>query len=67
MQALAQLPPRQRTVIVLRYFLDLTEPETARALGCSTGTVKSNASKGLARLREAFASTKPFTEEVPCQ
>ena len=60
--AVAQLPPRQRTVIVLRYFLDLTETETAKALGCSTGTVKSNASKALAHLREAFIPTTPPTE-----
>lgn len=60
--ALGELPPRQRAVIVLRYFLDLTEPETARALGCSTGTVKSNASKGLAHLREVFVPTLPQTE-----
>lgn len=60
--ALAALPPRQRTVIVLRYFLDLTEAETARALGCSTGTVKSNASKALGHLREAFLATSPPPE-----
>ena len=60
--ALASLPPRQRTVIVLRYFLDLTESETAKALGCSTGTVKSNAAKALAHLREAFLPTSPPTE-----
>jgi len=62
LDALAALPPRQRTVIVLRYFLDLTETETARALGCSTGTVKSNSSKALAHLREAFIPTPPPTE-----
>lgn len=62
LQALAQLPPRQRAVIVLRYFLDLTEAETARALGCSTGTVKSNSSKALAHLRVAFIPTPPPTE-----
>jgi RNA polymerase sigma-70 factor (sigma-E family) len=62
LEALAALPPKQRAVIVLRYFLDLTEVETARALGCSTGTVKSNASKALAHLREAFVPTKPSTE-----
>ncbi len=62
LEALAALPPRQRTVIVLRYFLDLTETETAKALGCSTGTVKSNASKALAHLREAFIPTPPPTE-----
>jgi RNA polymerase sigma-70 factor (sigma-E family) len=60
--ALSQLPPRQRAAIVLRYFLDLSEAETARALGCSTGTVKSNTSKGLTRLRETFISTAPHSE-----
>lgn len=50
-QALANLPRRQRTVIVLRYFDDLTEAETARALGVSVGTVKSQTAKALAKLR----------------
>jgi RNA polymerase sigma-70 factor (sigma-E family) len=48
---LAQLPARQRSVIVLRYWEQLSEAETARVLGCSAGTVKSAASRGLARLR----------------
>jgi len=61
-EALARLAPRQRAVIVLRYFLDLSEVETARALGCSVGTVKSNAAKGLAHLREAFTAVPPSTE-----
>ena len=49
--ALAQVPPRQRAALVLRYYDDLTEAETAAALGCSVGTVKSQTAKGLARLR----------------
>jgi RNA polymerase sigma-70 factor (sigma-E family) len=53
MRALAALPRRQRTVLVLRYFNDLSDPEIADALGCSVGTVKSQASRGLARLRES--------------
>jgi RNA polymerase sigma-70 factor (sigma-E family) len=52
LRALATLPPRQRTVLVLRYFNDLSEAEIAGALGCSVGTVKSQASRGLARLRD---------------
>lgn len=48
--ALAQLPPAQRTVLVLRYFEDLPEREIAEVLGCSLGTVKSRAARGLARL-----------------
>ncbi|MGW1210334.1 SigE family RNA polymerase sigma factor [Streptomyces sp. NPDC002499] len=49
--ALAKLPPRQRTAVVLRYWEDLTETQTAQAMGCSVGTVKSNAARGIAKLR----------------
>ncbi|GAB3673350.1 SigE family RNA polymerase sigma factor [Angustibacter aerolatus] len=49
--ALAQLPRRQRAVLVLRYLDDLTEQQTAAALGVTVGTVKSQASKALRRLR----------------
>ena len=51
--ALDRLPPRQRAVVVLRYFADQTEAQTAEAMGCSVGAVKSHAAKALARLREA--------------
>jgi RNA polymerase sigma-70 factor (sigma-E family) len=51
-QALMSLPPRQRAVIVLRYYEDLTEHQTASTLGIAVGTVKSQAREGLARLRE---------------
>jgi RNA polymerase sigma-70 factor (sigma-E family) len=49
--ALATLAPRQRTVLVLRYFEDLTERETADLMGTSVGTVKSQTRDALARLR----------------
>jgi RNA polymerase sigma-70 factor (sigma-E family) len=49
---LRDLPPRQRTAVVLRYWEDLSEEDAARAMGCSPGTVKAAASRGLARLRE---------------
>ena len=47
-----KLPPKQRAAIVLRYYEDLTEAQTAAALGCSIGTVKSQVSTGLKRLRD---------------
>ncbi|MBO3748176.1 SigE family RNA polymerase sigma factor [Streptosporangiaceae bacterium NEAU-GS5] len=50
-QALTCLPPRQRAVIVLRYFADLPDQEIAETLGCSPATVRSQASRALARLR----------------
>jgi RNA polymerase sigma-70 factor (sigma-E family) len=50
-RALAQLSRQQRAVVVLRYFEDLTEAETAVELGCSVGSVKTHHSRALARLR----------------
>ena len=52
--ALQRLPVGMRSVLVLRYFEDLTEAEIARTLNCSAGTVKSQAARGLARLRSSL-------------
>lgn len=49
---LVQLPTRQRTAVVLRYWEELSEAETAEVMGCSVGAVKSATSRGLHRLRE---------------
>ena len=54
-RALAVLPPRQRAVLVLRYYEGLSEAEIAATLGCARGTVKSQAAKGLGRLRRELA------------
>ncbi|MEV4112354.1 SigE family RNA polymerase sigma factor [Nonomuraea sp. NPDC049695] len=51
-QELRRLPPRMRAVLVLRYWEDQSEESTATLLGCSVGTVKSQAARGLARIRE---------------
>jgi RNA polymerase sigma-70 factor (sigma-E family) len=55
--ALAELPRRQRATVVLRYYCDLSEAETAATLGCSVGTVKSQAARGLDRLRKSALAT----------
>jgi RNA polymerase sigma-70 factor (sigma-E family) len=52
--ALRSLPPLMRAAVALRYLEDRSEAETARLLGCSVGTVKSSASRGVARLRAAL-------------
>lgn len=65
-RALATLPPRMRAVLVLRYFEDLSEAQTAAALGCMAGTVKSQTFKGLAKLRELLGEqdrVAPVLEE----
>jgi len=59
MAALGQLSPQQRAVLMLRYFEDLSEAQTAELLGCGVGSVKSSASRGLARLRVLIAANLP--------
>lgn len=56
LRALAVLPAGQRAVVVLRYYDDLTEAQIAAAMGCSPGTVKSQASRALTRLRQLLAA-----------
>jgi RNA polymerase sigma-70 factor (sigma-E family) len=55
--ALRELSPKARAVVVLRWFEDLTEAETARVLGCSTSTVSTHAARGLATLRRHLDAT----------
>ena len=62
-RALSKLPARQRAVVVLRYFNDLSETQTAHVLGCSVGTVKSQTSRALARLR-LIPELQSLPEEV---
>src|SRR5579885_2340215 len=58
-EALRGLPPKIRAALVLRYFEDLTEAQAAHVLGCSVGTVKSQCSRGLERLRAAYGLAPP--------
>jgi RNA polymerase sigma-70 factor (sigma-E family) len=60
-QALGTLPPRQRAVLVLRYFEDLPEAHVAVAMGCSVGTVKSTASRALTRLQAQMSTPEEQT------
>jgi RNA polymerase sigma-70 factor (sigma-E family) len=57
-EALARLPRRQREVVVLRYLGDWSEADVAAELGCSVGTVKTHASRGLAAMRSSLQSPK---------
>jgi RNA polymerase sigma-70 factor (sigma-E family) len=58
LEALRGLGPRQRACVVLRYYEDLSVEQTAEILGCSEGTVKSQASRGLDTLRQAIDRTR---------
>jgi RNA polymerase sigma-70 factor (sigma-E family) len=53
--ALRALPPRMRTAVVLRFYADLSEQQTAEAMGCSASTVNTQTARGLARLRSLLA------------
>src|SRR4051794_29448311 len=64
MRALARLPIRQRQVVVLRFYEDMSVEQTAELLGFTPGTVKSHTSRALARLRELLAGHDSM-EEVP--
>jgi RNA polymerase sigma-70 factor (sigma-E family) len=59
---LQALPIRQRSAIVLRFYEDLSVADTAHALGCSEGSVKSQVSRGLARLKETLGDIDELTE-----
>lgn len=62
-RAMAPLPDRQRAVLVLRYYLDLTDAEIATTLGCREGTVRSLATRAFAALRNHPAIASATTEE----
>jgi RNA polymerase sigma-70 factor (sigma-E family) len=63
-QLLATLPPKQRAAVVLRYFHDLPDAETAQALGCREVTVRSLVSRGIAALRGGYLATTTAEENV---
>ncbi|MGW3233139.1 SigE family RNA polymerase sigma factor [Kitasatospora sp. NPDC001095] len=64
-EALAALPPRQRATVVLRYYCDLTVDQTADAMSCSSGNVKSQTSRALATLRTTLTPRPTTTERTP--
>lgn len=63
--ALRTLAPRERAVVVLRYYMDLSEADTAAQLGVSEGTVKSAASRALAKMRKARAAGEDCLDASP--
>jgi RNA polymerase sigma-70 factor (sigma-E family) len=63
-QALRELPPRMRAAVVFRYFYDLDVADTADALGCSEGTVKSQTARALDRLRTSLALPHQYTHPL---
>ena len=67
-RALKELPPRQRAVMVMRYWEDLPDAQIAAALSCSAGTVRSQASRALARLRRVTGTPPPsrYSEAGEC-
>jgi RNA polymerase sigma-70 factor (sigma-E family) len=58
-RALATVPPRMRAVLVLRFYEDLSEVDTAAVLGCAVGTIKSQTARGLVKLRNALPEGEP--------
>lgn len=62
--AVAALPPRQRAVLVLRYYCDLNIDQTAAAMQCSPGTVKSQTSKALASMRAALGTGSAYFQDA---
>ncbi|MGX5656932.1 SigE family RNA polymerase sigma factor [Geodermatophilus nigrescens] len=63
--ALQALPPRMRAALVLRFFADLTEAQTAQVMGCATSTVNTQVARGLARLRTVLAAPRDALAPAP--
>jgi RNA polymerase sigma-70 factor (sigma-E family) len=64
-RALRELPPRQRAALVLRFYADLSEAQTAEAMGCAVGTVKSQVSAGLGKLRGLLGDDVDLVSPYP--